>query len=398
MTSASQDKTSFPALLSNPSRPVFLLGDVPPSIATPPHKCQEICNKFTSRSRALANDGFIVYDIQDEPGRAANNTANAKRPFPFRKLMDSSSYASLLARSGGKPCLVYKCVADANFEDWIETAERDHGHSAINLVGRPTSDGEYAGPTAAEAMDICAERRVTSRLRFGCICIAERHTLECARQRGKTYPTEHLNMFRKQAAGADWFVSQAVYDPEPTVRLLKDYAAVCRERGVTPKKVILTFLPVSRKKTMEFVKWLGVIVPPDAEEKILGANSPVDESVDFLCHVLTTILDECRGVGIPLGVNCESVSIYKAEIDGVHELFRRLQGILLDARGSPWKVHWIEVMPPAGEECEEDEIKTNAVVQRDHTEREVLRAGLQGVVLGGVMVAVGVMLGGRKTR
>lgn len=87
-------------------RPVFLLGDVPPGEGTPPGTCQTICNKFMARSRALASDGFIVYDIQDEPGRS-----DVERPFPFRRVMDSSRYAALLARSSGKQCLVYKCIA-----------------------------------------------------------------------------------------------------------------------------------------------------------------------------------------------------------------------------------------------------------------------------------------------
>ena len=99
---------------------------------------------------------------------------------------------------------------------------------------------------------------------------------------------------------------------------------------------------------MNFVKWLGVKVPPEAESSILEAEKPVDASVEFLCGVLRTILSECVGVGVPLGISCESVSIYKAEIDGVHELFRKLQEILLDARGSPWKVQWVEVVGPPG--------------------------------------------------
>lgn len=398
------DDASLSSRLANPSRPVFLLGDVPPGEGTPPGKCQSICNKFMSRSRALASDGFIVYDIQDEPGRS-----DMERPFPFRRVMDSSGYAALLARSSGKQCLVYKCVADPDFDQWIATAKTEHGHSAINLVGRASSTGEYQGPTITEAMDkVAAEEN----LHFGCVCIAERHTLEAAKARGKPYPTEHQNMIRKSIAGAEWFISQAVYDPEPTIRLLKDYAALCRERGLTPRKVVLTFTPVSRKKTMNFVKWLGVKVPPEAESSILEAEKPVDASVEFLCGVLRTILSECVGVGVPLGISCESVSIYKAEIDGVHELFRKLQEILLDARGSPWKVQWVEVVGPPGKSAAEKMEELKNLLSKMENEKEkgtnktvVARAdtnqyfaGLLGAVLGGVLVASGVVLGSRKSR
>jgi hypothetical protein len=392
------EEATLSSRLSDPARPVFLLGDVPPGEGTPPGKCQTVCNKFMARSRTLASDGFIVYDIQDEPGRS-----DIERPFPFRRVMDSSRYAALLARSSGKQCLVYKCVADPNFDEWLQRASTEHGHSAINLVGRATSGGDYQGPTIAEAMHMTTKQKDMS---FGCVCIAERHTMEAAEARGKAYPTEHQNMLRKQKAGAEWFISQAVYDPEPTIRLLKDYAAVCREQGIVPRKVILTFAPVSRKKTMQFIKWLGVNVPPEAEQTILESEKPVDASIELLCDILRRILSECVGVGVPLGISCESISIYKAEIDGVHELFRRLQGILLDARGSPWKVQWVAVLPPlkaqvAANQNEKEGTDTQQVSLRSATMRgdypvvgTSTGASLFGAaLLGGMLVAAGVVLG-----
>jgi len=265
------------------------------------------------------------------------------------------------------------------------------------VVGRASSQGKYEGPTIAEAMEKVS---ATEGMQFGCVCIAERHTLEAAEARGKKYPTEHLNMLRKQKAGSSWFISQAVYDTEPTIRLLRDYAAVCKQAGVTPRKVVLTFAPVSRQKTMNFIKWLGVRVPKEAEDLILNAERPVDKSVEFLCDVLRKILAECVGVGVPLGISCESVSIFKSEIDGCHTLFRRLQEILLDSRGSPWNVQWVEVMPPAGRALsvntpsKKDDKK--AVVAASDIEYELVKAGLMGVLIGAFMVSLGVVLGGKK--
>ena len=224
--------TTINERLRDPARPVFLLGDVPPGEGTAPGKVQEICDKFVARSRTLASDGFIVYDIQDEQGRS-----DVERPFPFRQLMSSSAYAALLSASSGKECVVYKCIADAAFDSWLEQTRDMHRIGAVNLVGRASTDGEYVGPTLPEAMDKVASCEGVD---FGCVCIAERHTMEAAAKRGKAYPTEHENMTRKQLAGCRWFISQAIYDPEHTIRLLKDYAARCREIGITPRKVILT--------------------------------------------------------------------------------------------------------------------------------------------------------------
>jgi hypothetical protein len=168
---------------------------------------------------------------------------------------------------------------------------------------------------------------------------------------------------------------------------------------------VLTFAPVSRAKTMDFVKWLGVRVPTEVEGRILGADRPVEASIEYLCDLLRSILSECAGVGIPLGISCESVSIFKAEIDGVHELFRRLQCILLDSAGSPWKVGWIEVVPRAGggeegRECD-DPNGSGAMLVRtmDRSEgRALILGGLMGIVIGSMTVSLGVVLGNTRRK
>ena len=117
----------------------------------------------------------------------------------------------------------------------------------------------------------------TSGVSFGCVCIPERHTDEYA-QRGKAAPGEHLNMLRSsRPARAVWKspvsrlstaetpyeqIREVIFhrrrvvrvaggdDPAPTIRLLRDYGDACREAGLTPCKVVLTFAPCGRPKTM----------------------------------------------------------------------------------------------------------------------------------------------------
>ena len=38
--------------------------------------------------------------------------------------------------------------------------------------------------------------------------------------------------------------------------------------GTVPKKVVLTFAPCGRSKTMTFAKWLGIDVPPEVESRL----------------------------------------------------------------------------------------------------------------------------------
>jgi hypothetical protein len=91
--------------LTTPARPVFLFGSTPPREDTSEEKALESCKKFAARSAVLATDGFIVYDIQDEGSRESS-----ERPFPFRKTMDPSYYASLFPAVSGF-CLSYHCFS-----------------------------------------------------------------------------------------------------------------------------------------------------------------------------------------------------------------------------------------------------------------------------------------------
>ena len=209
---------------------------------------------------------------------------------------------------------------------------------------------------------------------FGCVTIAERHV---------TKGNEHLNIMRKQDMGAQWFISQAVYDVEATIKLLNDYGDLCREKGVTPKKIVLTFAPCGRRKTMTFIKWLGIKVPLEVEDAILGgapepgsslipaaeakklsaeaqaerkakiaevqqaAKVSVSKCVQVLSGCLDKILAATGTSGVPLSINVESVSIYREEIDAAHALFQVLQRKLLDHRARLWSVRWVDVRSAA---------------------------------------------------
>jgi len=296
--------------LTDPARPVFLFGSTPPREGTTEQQAKESCAKFAARSAVLATDGFIVYDIQDEGTRTT-----MERPFPFRKTMDPALYASYFPAASGKECVVYKCVVEEGkeqYEEWLNKAVQEYGHKAFNLVGAASSI-QAKTFSLREAGEVIQKRQDS---KFGCVCIPERHTAK---------GNEHINMFNKSSYGASWFITQGIFNAEPLIQMLLDYSELCKQNHVTPKKIVLTFAPCGRPKTMTFIKWLGMNVPSDVEERIFKSESPVKESIVLLSEVLTTILSRTAGLGIPLGINVESLSIFREEIDGAHELFQRLQ-------------------------------------------------------------------------
>ena len=154
------------------------------------------------------------------------------------------------------------------------------------------------------------------RLLLGGISIAERH--------GKS-ANEHERILAKTERGCRFFVTQAVYDVTSTKSLLSDYALAVREKGGVPMPIILTFSPCGSVKTLSFMKWLGIAFPRWLENELRFAENPLATSLDLCERIFVEIWDYAHEKGIPVGVNVESVSIRKSEIEASLELFRRLR-------------------------------------------------------------------------
>ncbi|GMI32888.1 hypothetical protein TeGR_g9570, partial [Tetraparma gracilis] len=154
--------------------------------------------------------------------------------------------------------------------------------------------------------------------------------------------------------GAKFFITQGIFNSAAIIRLLRDYATLCKELDVSPRKIILTFAPCGRAKTLQFIEWLGMHVPQEVRDRILNAKTtdlaegerdlgPVNESVKILLEVFQEVLEGIKDFNVPIGINVESLSIFREEIDAAHTLFGGLQEMLLKARGRPWAVKWYTV-------------------------------------------------------
>ena len=302
------------AKLADPRQPVLLYGTTPPRHGTPDEQIGAAVEKLAARIAGLPLDGIVVYDIQDESGRTA-----AQRPFAFTGTVDPRAYSRLIGELSGKPTITYKCVGampEAAWDAWLAESARDFGVRFLSIVGRPVSSAGY--PLAlSRAIRLAAEHR--GQFSVGAVVIAERHT----QQR-----SESARMLAKGLQGCTYFISQTVYRPHATERLLRDYLRDCRGAGSEPRRVVLTFAPCGREKTLAFLRWLGVNVAPDTERAILGAADPLRKSIEICRDNLRRILDEPYAGEIPLGVNVESVSINRDEIDAGIDLFHALREVL----------------------------------------------------------------------
>jgi 5,10-methylenetetrahydrofolate reductase len=299
---------------ADPHRSVCFVGTTPPKASTEEMQMQEIAERLLARLDTLEYDGLIVYDIQDESSRI-----DTPRPFPYMETRDPREYSRLLSQQSGKPIITYKSVAQrdrADFEHWLEQSWNDYGVRNLVLVGSPSSEGDIK-LSLNEAYAALQEHQHPFHL--GGVTIAERHAVK---------GNEHERLLSKMTQGCEFFVSQAVYNAQATIDLLTSYARSCKEQGLTPRRIILTFTPCGSAKTLEFMQWLGISVPEATRYRILDADKPLAESIRICQNNLEQILDACLPLGLPLGLNIESLTNRKAEIDASIQLYQLLKATL----------------------------------------------------------------------
>jgi len=303
--------------LSSPRPDLCFYGLAPPKLSTPPERVQVIIDAQKARLRALGPDALVVYDLQDESSRKAE-----PRPFPFLPTLPPDTYAHQLMADVPLPKIVYRSVAGddrAGFERWLAEAAGATPARFSVLVGAPSSQAAPAPGRLALAEAYALARQHAPALVLGAIAIAERHS-----RRGD----EHQRMLAKTEAGCRFFITQAVYDAGSTKSLLSDYARATGARGQKAVPIVLTFSPCGSPRTLALLKWLGIAVPRWLENELLDAHDTLDASVRLAEAVADDVLAFAHTRQIPVGINVESVSIRKEEIDAATALFTTLRARL----------------------------------------------------------------------
>ena len=296
------------------NRGVYFIGTTPPKSDTPLDAVSDIAEKLLDRVSDIDFDGLIVYDIQDE-----NSRTQKPRPFPFKTTHDARMYSSLLNKKSNRPVITYKSVVQSDaeaFNQWADEAWQDYGVKDVVLVGSPSKNNEISLP-----LEEAYQTLVNNQHNFfiGGVTIAERHASK---------GNEHARLIEKTKQGCNFFISQAIYDPQATIDKLTRYAIECQKLGLKPQRIILTFSPCGSEKTLEFIDWLGVSVPEATSLRILNAEKPLYESIRICLNSLQQILDAVIPYNLPLGLNIESLTNRKEEIDGSILLYKLLRSTM----------------------------------------------------------------------
>ena len=184
------------------------------------------------------------------------------------------------------------------------------------LVGAASSTAA-TGTSLADAQAL--RRDANAALTLGGVAIPERHSRR---------EDEHLRLLAKQKAGCRFFVTQVVYDLNAAKNLVSDYHYECQSRGVSRVPLVFTFSVCGSMKTLAFLRWLGVDVPRWIENDLQHAADPLQASYQHALTTATELIAYCRTLGVPFGINVESVSIRRVEIEASARLAAALRAQL----------------------------------------------------------------------
>ncbi len=134
-------------------------------------------------------------------------------------------------------------------------------------------------------------------------------------------------MIRKSEHGSEFFTTQVLYNSENIIKMINNYQSRCNELDTFPRRILLSFAPVSSQKNIEFLKWLGVEIPDDTERYLKGRpGSMTERSLDVAVEVLNEILDfiTVNNLKVPVGLNVEHIMSYnfQSSVEMLQELAR----------------------------------------------------------------------------
>jgi hypothetical protein len=285
---------------------ITLYGITPPKLSTSQVRLAEISHAQIQRISSLRVDGLIIYDLQDEAARNAED-----RPFPFIETLDPFLYSESYLKSLVIPKIIYRAVGKYNPQELTDFLEKAPPEQYLSVFVGAASNLQAVNLTIREAYDLKAQ--LNNKLLLGGVVIPERHANGF---------TEHLRVFSKISSGCKFFISQGVYNLDASKNFLSDYYYYAREHNIPMVPIIFTLTPCGSLKTLQFMQWLGISIPKWLENELKNSSDILSKSIDLSKNIWLELKAFAAAKGIPVGRNIESVSIRKEEIDASIELLK----------------------------------------------------------------------------
>ncbi len=296
--------------VKKPQRPVVAYEILPPLEKDGTlNSYAEIISSLLSQTHI---DAINIPEVHDESGRGDRPVTNQKRGEP-------REFGRLLQDIVGVEAIVNRVVVHEPFDTqmrWIEETNRDYEIENLIIVGGESSKVEYPGPTVNEVLRSVSREYISNGGDIFCggIAIPSREI-------------ESKNLIKKSEHGSEFFTTQVLYDSSNIVKMIDHYQERCDDLNTFPRRLLLSFAPVSSQKNIDFLKWLGVEIPPETERYLQGRpGSMIERSLDVAIEVLNDTLNFIteKNLKVPIGLNVEHIMSYnfQSSVEMLQELAR----------------------------------------------------------------------------
>ena len=296
--------------IKKPQRPVVAYEILPPREKDGTlNSYAEIISSLLSQTHI---DAINIPEVHDENGRGERPVANQKRGEP-------REFGRLLQDIVGVEAIVNRVVVHEPYDDqlrWMEETNKEYEIENMIIVGGESSQMQYPGPTVNEMLRSISREFNTSGGDIFCggIAIPSREK-------------ESKNLIKKADHGSEFFTTQVLYDSANIVKMIDYYQERCNEMNTFPRRLLLSFAPVSSQKNIDFLKWLGVEIPTETERYLQGRpGSMIERSLDVAIEVLNDTLNSIseKKLKVPIGLNVEHIMSYnfQASVEMLQELAR----------------------------------------------------------------------------
>jgi len=296
--------------IKKPQRPVVAYEILPP------RQKDGTLNSYAETISSLLSqthiDAINIPEVHDEAARGDRPVANQKRGEP-------REFGRLLQDIVGIEAIVNRVVVHDNYDkqmQWLEETNVKYEIENMIIVGGESSQVEYPGPSVNQTLKAISEVYNENGGDIFCGGIAIPSRTE-----------ESKNLIRKSDHGSEFFTTQVLYDSENIIKMMNNYQTRCNELYTFPRRILLSFAPVSSQKNIEFLKWLGVEIPSSTERYLQGRPGSMKErSLDVAIEVLGEILSniEKNDLKVPVGLNVEHIMSYnfQSSVEMLQELAR----------------------------------------------------------------------------
>jgi len=293
--------------IKRPRRPVVVYEILPP------RQKDGTLNSYAENISSLLSqthiDAINIPEVRDEVARGERPVKNQIRAEP-------REFGKLLQDIVGIEAIVNRVVVHQEIEkemEWFEETYTNFEIENLITVGGESRKIKYPGPSVNKALKAIKDNSELDIL-CGGISIPSREK-------------ESLNLIEKSTNGSEFFTTQVLYDSSKIIKMISHYQKRCDEKNTFPRRLLLSFAPVSSKKNIDFLKWLGVEIPSETES-FLNENEKnmVERSMEISVGVLEetlSFLNENKIV-VPIGLNVEHIMSYnfQSSIEMLQELAR----------------------------------------------------------------------------